>query len=244
MIRFTSSIVFACTSKACAPPPVGTGGSTPSGHDRAAGLEEYIRTNMRGDPGKPGAAERKYSASLKVDYALKRDIKPSDFSDPGVAVANYMSHMFETVNEYLRGNFDNLNESDLSAAPDLVVGMDKAFEQFGVPLRERTILYRGLDIDRGIDSVRRRFKKGDVVSDPAYVSTSHDQHEARRFYGAQHRGLNTQVLMRITAPKGTRVLGGVSDEAELILDRDTKLKVTSVKEEVPGRLVVNVQVLK
>lgn len=181
---------------------------------------------------------------------LDRSDERYDFADPATARGNYISAMYTDVNDQLRGH-DISGESNRELVDELIIGMDKAFEEFGVPLRSRTVMYRGLDMEMGMDSARSLFAKGSTFTDKAFTSTSLDEHTARTFYGSQYsEWKNTQVLIRVTALKNTTVLAGDSAENELILNRGTSFKVTSTKDEVDeygektGRLLVNMQVLK
>lgn len=246
MIRTSSLIVFACKSKACAPPPVGTGGSNPS--SRASDLEKY--TPPPGVSSDPGYVELHYSGRLATKHWIANSNNASDFTDPQTAIGNYISVAYTEINDTLRGHLV-LDESNTAIVKDLIKGMDKAFDMFGVPLRSQTVMYRGLDMEMKPDEVRSLFAKGSTFTDKGYTSTSLSEHTARTFYGATYsRWDSTQVLVRITAPKGTTVLAGSSPEYELILNRGTRFKVTSTKDEVDeygdktGRLLVNMQVLR
>lgn len=254
-----AALVAACGSKACAPPPVGTGGSAP-----AAGKSKYDTGDSRYEllyhgGLVPGAAEATHSELLMgatkqgvrdLDDGQERD----DLREMLYAHQQYTSSLYDRVNGRLRGTAeaDDPNERIDAAVDKTIRGLDLAFDPksgISVPLRQRTTLYRGALLETDADGVRAMFPVGTTVQDKGFVSTSINETEARKFYGSRQTGA-TQVLFNIKAHEGTRVVGGVSSEWELILNRSTKFKITSVKDETDedgdptGRVLVNMRALK
>ncbi len=125
---------------------------------------------------------------------------------------------------------------ELMLAPkgkETVANMDSYFDRASA-LRESTVTFRGMS------TMPEGMKAGRVFADKAYVSTTLDKKVASEFAG------KSGVLMRITVPKGTRVvsmdhaLGSASkfSEAEVLLRRRARFRVTNVSR-ANGRTVVD-----
>ncbi|MBI2375372.1 MAG: hypothetical protein HYV07_15360 [Deltaproteobacteria bacterium] len=104
--------------------------------------------------------------------------------------------------------------------------LDQAFER-AVPLPKGLLLFRGIAADK-IQGKRR-----DVITDPAYLSTSLDPGIARMFTDNAGRDSGAQkVLMVIEVGEGTKALvTGNKGETEIVLHRSTKLRVIEEKRE-------------
>lgn len=204
------ALVAACKSKACAPPPVGTGGS-----DTGAG-----------SPSPVGYTEM-YTA---FDGAM-RGLSTGDRRSIHSAVMYYTdtdNYHYEDINSILRGE----REYD-DGGPEMLAieGMDLAFSNGVAPsLPHDTVLYRGMLLDSK-SKVLAAMKPGAEFTDKAFVSTSASEEATEPFRKTELSSRNrVEVLLRIKAPKGTRVIPGVDDEEELILDRGTEFRVKSVED--------------
>ena len=120
--------------------------------------------------------------------------------------------------------------------------MDAIFAR-AAPLAEPLVAFRGVSTlpgdDRANDPgarLRRVFGRdsvvaGDVFSDRAFMSLTLDDEMASRFAGSKSVAkVNTGIILELSVPKGARVLKGREDETEVILPRNTKFRVSSVKE--------------
>ena len=86
------------------------------------------------------------------------------------------------------------------------------------------MLYRGVGRDYARVIERRNFSAGDLLIDPAFLSTSRLKARARGFLKHEPGGL----LFRIKVSKGSKGLDLTPysqnpDEQEILLPRDTKL---------------------
>ena len=113
----------------------------------------------------------------------------------------------------------------------MIESLDRVMKRSEVP--EKILTYRGVALKDEIEpgDRRRRFQKrygnlkiGDVVKDRAFLSTSIDASVATRAFGGSEGG-----LFEIRVNKGTRgiyldAVGEDMKEEELLLNRDTKLR--------------------
>lgn len=144
---------------------------------------------------------------------------------------------YREVNAYLRGDRDQVSDR----GKKVIESIDKLFKTKAEPTTETTTVYRGVDSDifRRLGAIPEDYGnewwtfpgaeietadlKGKAIIDPAFMSTSTRKDEAKKY--------NPQTQLRITVPKGTKVIdrGFRYDEAEVLLDRGTKLVITGVK---------------
>jgi len=108
--------------------------------------------------------------------------------------------------------------------PKEVEEWDKAFS----PLKKDTVTFRGMHDDDPA-MVARLAKAGTVISNAGYTSTAFHVENASWFVANSEAGAS--VMMKITAPKGTRAAVGAESERELVFARGSKLKVTKVHAE-------------
>jgi hypothetical protein len=148
------------------------------------------------------------------------------------AVDDYSGLGFRYVNGRSRGVVIAGGRRDMAAVDRQIAALDAAVAKG--KLAGTTTLYRGTDM-----KVLGDIEVGSVFRDKGFLSTSRSQGEARSFdHGA---------MLKITAPKGTRAAdvshhtGGF--EKEILLGRNTNLKVTSITSE-GGRPVINVTVVR
>lgn len=161
-------------------------------------------------------------------------------------IETYTGSGYTYMNSYLRGNTDsaydmfasNMSEDE---EPDYdyfddqinsaIAELDSAFEGNGAILQNDVLVYRGIDSDSGILEEVIDGGTGTIISDSGFISTSIDDSVAKKFAGA------TGTLLKIVARKGTRALYplaanmGQSDENEVIINRDSKMRVISIDKE-------------
>jgi hypothetical protein len=218
-MRTSSPVAFACLSKACAPPPVGTGGSRP-GAGSASSPTRAVRLGVR-------TMNREIRRLEKAQRRLGNGESLSDDDQRALdaldAVDHYTKQGFETVNTGLRRG-DDLSGSVGRTVKD----MDEAFDRFGVTLTERSVLHRGMS---GPPLEESGFVVGAEITDKGFMSASSEEGMAKFFGGLQRgRGRRTEYRMRVSVPGGTRVLVGNPLEDELILPRGSRFVVRGVSE--------------
>lgn len=164
----------------------------------------------------------------KMGTEWDKQTKLSDDESDSLNV--YAEAAFEEVNTALRaGDIDAIE-------PDFLRHIDNAIDKSIIP--NNAILFRGVDKD-GIDSLLGKGAsnivaknparlKNKVISDRGFVSTSLDSGIAADFSG------KAGIVMRIKVNKGQRgvFLGKISNvpkEAEVLLPRGIKFKITGVK---------------
>ncbi len=136
------------------------------------------------------------------------------------ALRRYSGQGYADINETLREGF--LENSTLR---EEIAAIDSAIDE----ARCDTILivFRGIGQEYADALKQRRLRKGDVIEDAAYLSTSTKQEIAKRFQAFEPPGL----ILRITIPKGApalslKPLSDYPDEDEWLLPRNTRLRVT------------------
>lgn len=227
-----NALVAACKDKSCAPPPVGTGGSSPSsGVDAKQQWDDSFRARKF-------ATDAEDPTTL-VGYAAN-------------AVNAYIGNGFRGVNGYLRTGWTGNYEDEVKRSVQMI---DKAFDLFGVSLEQPVTVYRGAQFDAGnmsMDELSEMFKKDAVVEDKAYVSTTleptkADQFSARGFLAQKNLGPlaleKVGVAFRIRLPEGTRVLAGHMNEQEFILRRGSKFRVVKTRRQTKRFLVVDMELM-
>lgn len=216
-VSVLAALVAACGSKACAPPPVGTGGS--EGGLAAASVEEAMLESR----------SRQWST-------VTGPFQSDEVADAGDELRHYCKDGYLFINEALRGSPEKFY-SDVTKTKARRI--DNAFKHFGVASKEPGVVYRGtmftardLGLEQGESLVTRRrfirarFPVGATVMDRGYVSTSTERDIADHFRGDGEVG----VLMHITIPKGVKVLAGSHNESEVLLPRGSRFKITHVEE--------------
>lgn len=162
---------------------------------------------------------------------------------------------YKEINSYLRGKTDSVDQK----TKDDIAELDRAFEE-AKPIDEPITVYRGVDPDilRRLGAVPGDYGgewwtfpnpemdvsklKGVVMEDKGFMSTSTRKSEAEKY--------NSQTVLKIKVPKGTKVIdhGFRYDEAETLLNRGTRMKITgvSVKRDEDGywKSTINVTVVK
>lgn len=128
---------------------------------------------------------------------------------------HYSKYGDESMNGALRAGKE-LTGADARAS----AAFEEALQRPDAKLPRDTTLYRGVN---GEFSQKRfaRLKPGDVVEDPAYLSTA---------ASASSKVRNEDIVFEIAAPRGTPALpiaSKYSSEGELLLSRGTKMRVIS-----------------
>lgn len=213
---------FACRDKSCAPPPVGTGGSNPSGAGRAATALEALRMSKE-------SRDALRDRVLDEYPSLFRNQMPDGLYDDYAAANQLIAYTgieYQTINRYLRDDDDYANSEKVQL-------MDRAFRNHSVELTEPVTVYRGMRMEHHKDNPYEP-EAGYTLEDKAFMSTSARLWEAFQFAGGKSSDMtsgmtSTSVVVQIKVPAGTRVLGGEMDEKELILNRGTKVRVTGVR---------------
>lgn len=145
----------------------------------------------------------------------------------------------ETLKNYSMTGYQSINDSLREGkTPDYrVTTIDAALERGR--LKEQTV-YRGVKLDPETRAVFER-SIGTVISDPAFVSTSRDKHQAESFLGVI--GTERNVLMEIKVPNGAKgaymaPISEIRSEEEVLLPRNTLLRVTDVTTDEHGVMKV------
>lgn len=148
------------------------------------------------------------------------------------AIGVYESSLAYNINNDLRN-------SSISATrlKDYVIPLDKAIS-LAPPLQEEVIAYRGVK-GNGLDFFET-LKVGDTFQDKGFVSTTIDAGVAQQF--GTSRTMNDGIAMRLTLPAGSKGIFPAgykkqhdddwdrnANEAEFLLPRDSKFKVTAIR---------------
>lgn len=220
------ALVAACKSKACAPPPVGTGGSASAAEDGDFAMDkDFI------------AARLKLGKSMAVDSYCEMGF---------VAINSYLRGDTPEQREALLRQSLNSPDDPLEKLHDtwgwdtavsLIPQIDEAFKSMSHALSRDTMLYRGVEM-----TDISEFKPGAVFTDKGFMSTTAMANVASGFtkYGRGGR----KVVFHITAPKGTKVIPGTRGEREWILNRGTSMRVTKVTDSKNDHVVVHAELVQ
>lgn len=151
------------------------------------------------------------SNPVRFETAYDGVVEEATEDDEALAYS-YTGGQHETMNRWLRGSGEaSQADRDLEADLDAVIEASPG-------LLVDTTLFRGVDDQTG------PFAVGDIIEDPAFMSTSLDWGPASNFAAA--------ALLEIKAPKGTKGIRGEEVFDEFILGRGTRMRV--VEAEVDG----------
>jgi hypothetical protein len=196
-----------------------------------------------GHAGRPG--EVGGSAEVATPQEAREEYDRSYLS-PSRALADYLQLSHETVNGYLRSGKQGAPRNQVEQdAQDMMTSLDSLFEDKNVvrTLKKETKLYRGI-ASADVAGVMESLRRGDVISDKAFVSTSFNEAIVDKAYGWPGVD-NDSVVLEIVAPKGIRYLTGRLSEREAILPRGTKFRVTHTPNRAwRGGLTVRVRAIK
>ncbi len=175
--------------------------------------------------------------SQALAYSTQKSTMDSMNSEAGIAHRGYIGSEHAQINGFLRdpdGPMTSRSDTTTGGMPlpvkqARVDNLDKAFSQdnMGVELTRDAKLYRGVQVDRDIEShPMSKLEAGDEFTDLGFTSTSTNTAVTRDFIDRDARGESEGIQFNITAPAGTTVVGGMDAEQELILPRGSKFKVT------------------
>jgi hypothetical protein len=121
------------------------------------------------------------------------------------------------------------NDHDLA---QMTADMDHAVSQGR--LNADAVLWRGVVMEPA--DVERLFPVGGVFSDPAYAATAAEKPGAERMLDVRRRetSLGQPYLMRVHAPAGTNAAPGADPVREVVLGRDTRMRVHDVQPPSPN----------
>lgn len=145
--------------------------------------------------------------------------------------------IYAEANNYLRG----VNKDISDRGKQLIQGLDDVFAENEEKTESTLKVYRGMDPDllRRLGAAPEDFGpewwtfpgfkpdvselKGKVIEDKGFMSTSTRKEEAAKY--------NEQTQLVLSIPKGTSVVttGFKYDEAEVLLNRGSKMQITGVK---------------
>jgi hypothetical protein len=154
------------------------------------------------------------------------------------SVDSYRLGGFTAVNRQLRtGQKQKLISMDTD---DLIKGLDEAMSE-NVTDKDQ-YLWRGLNVSPG------DLTAGAVLEDKAFLSTSKSRAQAEHFAlsppDINAIGEHKPVLMNIKVPAGSRALDFGGGEQEVLLDRNSKLKITNVFTGKNGITMVNAELVR
>lgn len=149
------------------------------------------------------------SAELDACGGIHGDYEPGSRCSRLRAYFGYMREEYRGVNNLLRNGM----------RPD-ITELEAAFDSLGRPLMRESTVYRGVQVSPFFDPSTLR--PGQVLLDPAYLSTSMSKDVARRF--SQDGGW----VMNIRTQMGSFYVPGSATEKELIFMRDQMLEVVDV----------------
>lgn len=158
MIRTTSAAVFACQSKACAPPPVGTGGSTSS--SSSSSIEDADRTLQR-------------AWDKLEDWSVANPINRMNY-EVWDDYVNGDTH--KIINGAMRGDPQYEDDED---AYDLVSGMSKVFRGASIETDAPIRVYRRVGLGTMFGS--NKVSVGSEFEDTGFISTSTEPEHTKRF---------------------------------------------------------------
>jgi hypothetical protein len=171
------------------------------------------------------------------------------------ALSYYASARFRTINNLLRfGHEEDSKELQVPEIEKKIKDLDALIESKGI-VETESFVYRGMielpkfeDTDITMSEMLDGIKPGDVISDPAFLSTSSDKNIALRKFGPGNMTDNGPTLdasspvyesssfWAIRVPKGSRALsvpesnfGYASTEKEVVLPRNTQLRIDGIK---------------
>lgn len=156
----------------------------------------------------PGTPEREWPRADHLNGRLLTDPQAE-------ALRRYVFTAYEPINDRLRGSW--VTEKDESKAEAYTRELDAAFSTVE-PLSEKPlVVWRGAEA-RFVGDLH----EGDVLEDPGFVSTSFDPAVAADFSDRAAR----PAMCRILLPAGTRALNVRTAEAEVLLQRGARFRVT------------------
>lgn len=148
------------------------------------------------------------------------------------ALRIYGGGKFPGVQRLLRGRDGNIKTNAAKIAEhkqeflNVAHHLDEAIHNQN-PLEHDIIVHRGVDGTSFTPEELAGMKAGEEITDKGFTSVSTDPKQAQFFTGSK-----TPISFDIHLPKGIKVLHRPGDEGELILPRNTTLKIISRKDKV------------
>ena len=140
-------------------------------------------------------------------------------------VEGYSDMAYSDINAYLRGNTDDstLSEEDIKKHIDTL-------DKINIKMPKDTKLFRGTGF-----KFFKGMKEGDVFESNSYFSTSASYSESLNFIEEDDSD-DEPCLIEINAPKGSKgfympLVSSFSHEKEMLLPRENKYKVVSMKKD-------------
>lgn len=215
-----------------------------------AGTEdaEAAEGAAEGGTGEPGEAEPGAGdAEAEADGAAEAEGAPPEFMDPAQArqflidnQPDLAEEQLQAVEWYSGGGYSAANAQlrDGEGLTEYVAEKVAALDSAMAPLPQDVLLARAVEMDAFPDGLPAA---GDVISDPAFQSTSAERPD-------WWAGWTGGVMMSITAPEGTPavLIGELSanpGEREVLLARGTQLIVESVEQTPSGSWELSVKVV-
>jgi hypothetical protein len=172
---------------------------------------------------------------------LKRttqEFMPGEWRD---ALAQYQGFLYEDINYQLRTGQESPYVSKDKIDP-LIKNIDLAMNK--ARLIDSVQVFRGITGD-----IVDQLKPGNIVQDKGFMSTSMLKDVASRFLGGIGADATRLAIVSINVPKGYQALSPhfagkttQNTEQELLLKRNTKLKITSITEKL-GVKFINAEVI-
>jgi dsDNA-binding SOS-regulon protein len=170
------------------------------------------------------------------------------------ALSYYASARFRSINNLLRYGREAEPDAKIPEIEQKIKDLDALIESKGV-VETESFVYRGMielpkfeDTDITMSEMVDGLKPGDVISDPAFLSTSSDKNVALRKFGpgnmtdfdptldASNPVYEPSSFWAIRVPKGGKALpvpesgfGYASTEKEVVLPRNTQLRIDGIK---------------
>ena len=136
------------------------------------------------------------------------------------SINHYTAAGFKSINWGLRGIRQHTPETTAHLAE-----LDRVMSRASLP--EPMVVHRGIGGNGLKEILKLGLKKGSIIPDPGFLSTSKSSGVGKSFQNS-----SDNIMLEIRLPKGARAvdLGKLSDnpgEQEVLLDRNSKLKVVS-----------------
>lgn len=143
-----------------------------------------------------------------------------------IALENYTRTGHQDTNALLRGQLDSESLS-YDVAKDRASYIDSVFQKSSVASSTDGVVYRGIVMEttKISESWASKLKAGDTIEDKGFISTSTQEYVADSF---SRNNYFTGVRFEIRVPKGTKIVGGLETESEIIINRGTKMRVVDV----------------
>lgn len=144
-----------------------------------------------------------------------------------IALESYTRTGHQNTNAFLRGKLDRESLS-YDVAESSVSFMDSVFQKTSVASSTDGVVYRGVvtEARRVSECWASKLKVGDTIEDKGFMSTSEQEYVADSF---SRNNFFVGVRFEIRVPRGTRVVGGLESESEIVINRGTKMRVVSVE---------------